>query len=416
MTSAVRKLCIDSRHCEGTPSDFTFQLPQGVSTDNTLGIVLSQLSMPNAFNTVMANFNDMLYFALDLQDQLGLVTNLNNRIYVQTRVNDAPRVFAGRILTITPGSYATRPLYVAAVESAFRAVWPAWSIAAQGDDYVINTPGFELIIPSLQDITNPDWIRDNWSGPSYDPRQTNAANGYFGYQVPLPGSWTGDIGLPLTSIVDNVAVQLPAGQYDGPGFAQIIQSALRSGASTATGLSVTNITVSFTAGTGTLSIASPTYLLKLYDAHLLRNRQWVNSDWYDPAKDRWGPALTSDPRDANRKIPSPQTFSNNFTTSTIDLSGLRELYVHSSLSDYGTLSSIGMRDIIAVISVDSDWGNMVYYRPVGLSDQEVIQLPDNGVPTNIRIYLTDSYGTILPVTSASQYVFVQLSIVPYQTM
>ena len=59
---------------------------------------------------------------------------------------------------------------------------------------------------------------------------------------------------------------------------------------------------------------------------------------------------------------------------------------------------------------------MVYYRPAGLSDQEVIQLPDNGVPTNIRIYLTDSYGTILPVSSASQYVFAQLSIVPYQTM
>ena len=48
MTSAVRKLYIDSRHCEGTPSDFTFQLPQGISTDNTLGIVLSRLSMPNA--------------------------------------------------------------------------------------------------------------------------------------------------------------------------------------------------------------------------------------------------------------------------------------------------------------------------------------------------------------------------------
>ena len=53
---------------------------------------------------------------------------------------------------------------------------------------------------------------------------------------------------------------------------------------------------------------------------------------------------------------------------------------------------------------------------MGLSDQEVIQLPDDGVPTNIRIYTTDSLGTILPVTSASQYVFVQLSIVPYQTM
>ena len=85
----------------GSPSDFTFQLPQAVSMDNTLGIVLSQLSTPNAFNTVMANFNDMLYFALDLQDQLGLVTNLNNRIYVLTR--SADRVFAGTILTITPG-------------------------------------------------------------------------------------------------------------------------------------------------------------------------------------------------------------------------------------------------------------------------------------------------------------------------
>ena len=68
-----------------------------------------------------------------------------------------------------------------------------------------------------------------------------------------------------------------------------------------------------------------TNLLKIYDTHLLRNPQWVNSVWYDPAKDRWGPALASDPRDVNRKIPSPQTFSNNSTTSTIDLSGLREL-------------------------------------------------------------------------------------------
>ena len=119
------------------------------------------------------------------------MTNLNNKIYVQTRANDAPRVFAGRILTIQMGTYATRPLYVAAAQSAFRAVWPDWPIAAQGDDYVISTPGFELLIPTLQDIANPDWISDNWSGPSYNPRQTSAANGSFGQEVPLPSSWTG---------------------------------------------------------------------------------------------------------------------------------------------------------------------------------------------------------------------------------
>ena len=46
----------------------------------------------------------------------------------------------------------------------------------------------------------------------------------------------------------------------------------------------------------------------------------------------------------------------------------------------------------------------------------MIQLLDNRVPTNIRIYLTDSYGTVLPVASASSYVVVQLSIAPCQTM
>ena len=35
------------------------------------------------------------------------------------------------------------------------------------------------------------------------------------------------------------------------------------------------------------------------------------------------------------------------------LHGLRELYVRSSLSDYGPMSKAGMRAIIAVISVGS---------------------------------------------------------------
>ena len=83
MTSAVRKLYIDSRHCEGVPSDFTFQLPQGVPTDNTMGIVLSQLSMPNAFNTVMADFTDMLYLGMDLVNIPGVFAGRNDRVFLR---------------------------------------------------------------------------------------------------------------------------------------------------------------------------------------------------------------------------------------------------------------------------------------------------------------------------------------------
>ena len=271
-----------------------------------------------------------------------------------------------RIITLPPGLDIAMS-WLTILQTALRTVWAKWTVRFDlptGSNQIL-TPGYRVVFPSLEDITNPTWARDVWKGRPHDWQNSRSVNRYFLVGNSADGLWTGSLVAPEVSVHDHVAVKLPAGQYDGPRFAQIIQSALRSGASTATGQAVTNITVSFTATTGTLSIASPTHLLQIFDAKLLRNRQWVNSVWYDPAKDRFGPALTSDPQDANRKIPSPQTFANTFTTSTIDLSGLRELYVHSSLSDYGTLSSIGMRDIIAVISVDSDWGNVVYYRPVG---------------------------------------------------
>ena len=107
----------------------------------------------------------------------------NNRMYGQTRIFTQATgiVFTRYILTIAPGSYATIGAYVAAVQAAFRAVWPTWTISAEGAKYkIITDPTITLIIPSFSDLTNPDWIRDNWTGPSYNPNATNSAN---------PGFW-----------------------------------------------------------------------------------------------------------------------------------------------------------------------------------------------------------------------------------
>jgi hypothetical protein len=230
------------------------------------------------------------------------------------------------------------------------------------------------------------------------------------------GRWDGEIGMPLTSVVENIAVQLTPGQYSGTDFATLIQVALRSGAALAVGAPVTNITVAYDAPTGRLTISSPTYLLQIYNTEELRDSWWVSRVWYNPQNDRHGPALEGNPRDINRKMPSPAGYSNSITTSPVDLVGLRELYIHSSVSDYNTLTSNGMRDVIAVVTIDQDWGSLVTYRPIGLADQEVIQLPDNGLQGNIRIYMTDAFGTPLPPLASTQYVYVQLSIVPFATM
>ena len=109
------------RGCTGNPGDFTFQLHSAVPNSEDEGIVISQLNMPNLFTTVMANFTDRLYFSLNLQDQLGLVTGTNNRLYVRTRIFTPGTgiVFTGYILTIAPGSYATIGTYITAAQTAF---------------------------------------------------------------------------------------------------------------------------------------------------------------------------------------------------------------------------------------------------------------------------------------------------------
>ena len=56
-------------------------------------------------------------------------------------------------------------------------------------------------------------------------------------------------------------------------------------------------------------------------------------------------------------MPSPTGYGNSIATSPVDLSGLPELYIHSSLSYYNTLTSGGMRDVIAVVTIDQDWGS-----------------------------------------------------------
>ena len=92
--------------------------------------------------------------------------------------------------------------------------------------------------------------------------------------------------------------------------------------------------MTYNATQGVLNIVCPTYPIIIYDAKLLRNAEWVGREWYSPRNLRSGPALTSDLRDINTKLSPPQSFSNNFSTGQIDLSGVREIYVHSpTLSD-----------------------------------------------------------------------------------
>ena len=119
--SLVRKIYIDSRSCAGDSSNFTARLPEPIRADPTLGIVLSQLTFVNNFNTVIEGYSDRLYFGLDLADTSGVITaNINDRVYV--RVSDLldPEVPPRDLwFTIPPATY-TLATFRTALQTSFR--------------------------------------------------------------------------------------------------------------------------------------------------------------------------------------------------------------------------------------------------------------------------------------------------------
>jgi hypothetical protein len=404
--SLVRKIYIDSRTCSGNPADFTATLPEPIRADPTLGVILSQLTFVNNFETVMRDYTNRLYFGIDLGDTNGLVqTNINDRVYMRV-IDDAEAGPNDRIFVIPPATY-TLATFKAALQTAFRVDYPDWTV---GD--TITTPGSRVIIPTLGEITNPAWYNAQWRGEEYNPQDSRSLNGFFS-GTSMDGVWTGTISLPKRGVLDNVCVPMQSGQYDGPGFAAELQTALRNGVTQATGAEATNITVAYNASQASLYVTSPTHPLRIYSAELLRDARWVGEVWYSPANDRHGPALTSDPMDINRKLAPPQTFANTFATGQIDLSGLREVYVHCpTLSDGSSVTTDNRRDVIATVVCDVPWGQLVSYRPYSFAERELLQL-NNEIPVSLRFYLTDGYGRRLPPLAPSQYLFMQLSILAY---
>ena len=80
----------------------------------------------------------------------------------------------------------------------------------------------------------------------------------------------------------------------------------------------------------------------------------------------------------------------DFMTHPLDLPGIRVVYIHSSISDTGTLSVSGMRSCVCVVQVDESWGSVITYRPFSLADADVMRLQDGTLGPTIRFWLTYS--------------------------
>ena len=80
--ASIRKTYIDSRFGIGPPNDFTVELPLQITTTKEQGLVLGQFSIPNVFGSVIAGYNDRLYWRVDGMDTPRAIrTGVNDRFY-----------------------------------------------------------------------------------------------------------------------------------------------------------------------------------------------------------------------------------------------------------------------------------------------------------------------------------------------
>ena len=93
----------------------------------------------------------------------------------------------------------------------------------------------------------------------------------------------------------------------------------------------------------------------------------------------------------------------SITTGTVDLSPIREIYLHSSLANNRTLHINGARDCIARIPIDVFYGEVVSYRYLGPTD--AISCSDANFRT-ISFQLRDFAGNLLP---AGSFVVIELA-------
>ena len=95
------------------------------------------------------------------------------------------------------------------------------------------------------------------------------------------------------------------------------------------------------------------------------------------------------------RYPTP-IYGSPFTTGILDLTSLREVYLHSSLANNRTLHVNGSRDCIARIPIDVSLGEIVQYRYLGPT--EALSCSDMHFRT-IRFQLRDWAGNIAPMGS-----------------
>jgi hypothetical protein len=196
---------------------------------------------------------------------------------------------------------------------------------------------------------------------------------------------------------------LQPGTYSGDTLAAEIQAAL-----VRSGKGDPNPTVTFLA-TGELNIrlSDSKYAILIPSMAQLKDPAFLATTWLAPTSatlkdgDNTLP-YSSNLRAANATLnmPTNDGTSPNFNTGVINLAPIQQLYVHCNITDYSSLTATGSQDVLAVIQVTENYGNVVHFIEWSALDSQAIRF-EEGLLSTIRFTFTDRAGTPVPFPSTA---------------
>ena len=203
------------------------------------------------------------------------------------------------------------------------------------------------------------------------------------------------VGAPFPQIV-----AIEPGIYTGSTLAAELQSKV--GAAVLDG----SYAVSFDNLAGTLTFSGTFRRCQFPSESELRSASWKQQNWS-------GDYSVSDPQSLNSMLffPRPSTMRATTTTGNIDLVPYREVYLHSSLTNFQTLKSgTGERDCLARIPVDSNFGTVVVWKHLGSTDS--MEASNERLRT-ISFSFRDWAGRLVPIDQPVVIELVLLDHNPY---
>ena len=203
------------------------------------------------------------------------------------------------------------------------------------------------------------------------------------------------VGAPFPQIV-----AIEPGIYTGSTLAAELQSKV--GAAVLDG----SYTVSFDNTVGTLTFSGTFRHCRFPSEGELRSASWKQQNWS-------GDYSVADPQSLNSMLffPRPSAMRATTTTGNIDLVPYREVYLHSSLTNFQTLKSgTGERDCLARIPVDSNFGTVVVWKHLGSTDS--MEASNERLRT-ISFSFRDWAGRLVPIDQPVVIELVLLDHNPY---